>query len=177
MATHTYDVNLKRKIKSISEMAERGTPNEKRIAAQKLKELLKKHNLTLDDFAEEKTNVYFFPCQTIYERKLLFQIAYKVTNEAKTSFYKKSSGKQIGLELRKAEKIEIDRLFTAYKKQLEKEFSQMFSAFVQKHQLFGEPPEDGSKCELTLDEIAKLVQMMKGMDDLKVYKELPLFNP
>lgn len=47
-------------------MAERGTPNEKRIAAQKLKELLKKHNLTLDDFAEEKQTVYYFSCQTIY---------------------------------------------------------------------------------------------------------------
>lgn len=70
-------------LQKVKELANRGIGGEREAAEAKLKALLKRHGLTLDDLNEEKTGLYSFSVANKTERGLLGHVAMGVLGTRK----------------------------------------------------------------------------------------------
>ena len=130
-------------LKKLKALVDRGIDGEKVNAEKKLKELMRKYDISENELIEDKITTVAFKYHGKEQRRLLVQIIYKVTNC--TDFYTyhsinsgRKSKTSLGADVTAAQKIEIEFLFDFYAKQYEKERSNFLEAFIQKHKLFGE---------------------------------------
>jgi len=164
--------------KKLMEMAkhEGGSENEKGNAMNVLQDIMNKYNIKESDLKTAVKSMRQFTCQEKYERSLLKQIAYKVTNEMKDFYHNKSKQKCFAdkhfIELTDAEYIEVEFLFDFYKRIWESEKKAFFNAFVQKHNLFGELKEGEKGAEISLEELEKMHSLMRGLDNVTPTRQL-----
>ena len=162
--------NLLRKLRAILEMSRRGTKNEKVIAAKKLHLFLVKHNLDISDIDPANRDEYWFSYRTQFERKLLFQIEYMLTNNVEGFYYKLPGKRKIGFLLTKAEHIEMDRLYKFWRNELANEFERCFNAFVQANKIFGDSAEN--VMDIDDDELRNIIEMARTIDPKRPYHQL-----
>lgn len=160
-------VELLQKLKALAIRG--GTPAEGEAAAAKLAELMEKYNITDAELDDSVTEIYEFKCLTERDQKLLRQIVYKVLpdwNRCIYAIYRKNRRVRniVGVECTLAQKTEIELLLDFYTDLYRREEEAFFSAFIQKHRLFGDYIERDQP-PLSLEELAKLEAMMNSMDD------------
>lgn len=156
------DQSLKRKLKALLEMSRRGTEHEAEIAKKKLKDLLEKHNLELNDFDTEEAEITWFSFKTKYEKQLLFQTIFRVTNQPVSTYYSEKGKRQVGYKLTKIDAIEVGRLYSHWKSELKKEFQRTYEAFIRLNNIYG----DSTSCdtsEMTKQELRELAEVMRRM--------------
>lgn len=166
---------LLQKLKALSD---RGIGGEKINAEKMLNRLMSKYGISEAALSEDKTTETEFTYHGAEQRKLLLQIIYKVTNEKSNihTYCYTRSGRScrtiIGADVTAAQKIEIEFLFDFYVQQYEKERDAFLSAFIQKHNLFGElkPGEDVKT--LTFEEMLKMNSLMNGMESVSPVRRL-----
>jgi len=158
------DERIERRIKALLAMSRRGTENEREIASRKLRELLDRHDLILDDFDDDATQTYWFSYSTKYERKLLFQVLFLVLGEPRMEYYQRPSSRKIGFDLKKIDFVEVDRLYSHWKRELKVEIKRTFEAFIQVNEIFGK--FSGSREELTEEEKAEMRDVVQRMSVL-----------
>ena len=144
------------KIRRVQALAERGVAGEQESAAATLDRLMKQYGITEAELEEERREMEWFRYKTPIERKLLLQVIYSVTGRAAYGCVGKYTGrkrKKVGIECTAAERLEIDRFY---------------SAFLIKNGIF--PPEGKERDELpppreiSREEALKLEALMMGMD-------------
>lgn len=79
----------------------------------------------------------------------------------------------VDIEMTKIEEIEIRRLWEIYKRQYRKELKLFLDAFIAKHNIFSDDATNGEEGgKLTQEEINKIIDMMRSMDEVPIYKAL-----
>ncbi|MNM61333.1 hypothetical protein D3C81_726330 [compost metagenome] len=141
--TQAIDQKVQDKLRKLQALAERGEGGEKANAARMLGKLLARHGLTVNDLADERREVRWFPASTTFEKRLACQILAKVCNTNDPPAYSsKSRRRQIGVEVTPSEAIEFELHYDTLRKAMEEHFKDAFSAFVQANRLFSSLPSD-----------------------------------
>lgn len=157
-------------LKKLHELALRGVGGEKETAEVMLQKLMEKYGVEETDLDESIRKVVVFKFHGKTERRLLKQIAYKITNEWNFSSYcYTASGRpcrtDLGVECTEAERVQISFLFDFYTELYKKEVEFFLSAFIQKHRLFGTLKEGESCSKMSREELFKMTALMEGMED------------
>lgn len=150
---------------------------ERESALEHLHRLMEKHGITEQDLNDDVVTTHEFKFRNARERILLLQVLYKVfDNTSWTSYSYSKNGRKVsntvGVDCTKAQKLEVDFLYDFYKRLYRKEEDLFFTAFVNKHNLFGSKPTGGKSKELSREEARRLAQMMNGMDDATPHKQI-----
>lgn len=160
---------IKDKLAKIKTMAERGTPGERQAARRLLSELLKKHNLTIDDLTTDETSLVWLRYKYPYERRLITQILCRLLNVDEISIYKQKGKKAVGVQLTPRIHAEFKEFWATYRKPLTDEvqayINSVFSAFCQKHALFSNQPSSGER-RMTDAERERLSNIYHGLANI-----------
>lgn len=163
--------DLKSRLHKLLALAERGVGGEATNAKAALESALQKNGLTLQDIMDENRVMHGFCWKGKLERRLLAQIIATVCG-AKTALF--LSRNELLAKMTPGERIEIELLWTAHRRQVKKESELFYSAYLHRHRLF---PEDGEKSDEELtpeqeEELERIATMMMGMKRINVRKEL-----
>lgn len=156
-------------LKKLQTLAERGVGGEKLGAQRKLEELLKKYNIEEKDISDDKQEEFEFKFSTPFEKKLLYQLFYKIVPEYQSKVYKyiygKGSRSICGIKCTKSEGLQIQIEYDFYRELWKEEEDFFFKCFIQKHGIFGKSSTEENKTKLTKEEIMRMQSMMQGMTD------------
>lgn len=141
--TEQLSEKIQAKLRKLQALAERGVGGEKETAQRMLEKLIARHGLSLDDLADERREIRWFPAPTKFDVRLANQIMAKVCNTDDPKVYgSKSRQKQVGVEVTPSEAIEFELHYDTLRKALAEHFKDAFSAFVQANRLFSDLPGD-----------------------------------
>lgn len=171
---------LLEKLAAVKALADRGVGGEKTAAEQRLRYLMQKHGITEADLEDAGVRLYWIRYKTEYERKLLYQLAYKYTGSGHAhgcvGTYTGRSRKKVGINCTPAQYIEIEADFEFYRAALAEEMELFYTAFINKNGLFP-PPELAGEIddsgEIDLVRLEKLQAMMGGIERRSRNKALP----
>ncbi len=172
---------IKRQAVALLEMSRRVNeyPEEAKRAETHLARLQEEHCFTVDDIDPEAVEERPFTYANNEEKEILTNVYSMVANRRMYREYKNK--KKLLFKTTAKQKIEIDRLFRAYKAKFKEERKTLLSAFMQKHQLWSKEDKyvDASdSCDkperepLTSEERRKLFDMMNGLDSVSVRAEI-----
>lgn len=164
---------LKIRLMKLLALAERGVGGEVPNARAALEAALSKNGLALEDLMDESRAMHEICWKSQIEKKLLVQIMATVCGAGVELFKSRSAPKKVLAKLTQREKVEIELLWTAHRRQLKKEMDLFYSAYLHRHELF---PRDAEKRgDLTPEEerrMRRMAMMMMGMADVTVRKQL-----
>lgn len=169
---------LLERLKGVKALADRGVDGERGNAAALLAVLMEKHGLTEADLEGAEISTHWIRYKTIYERKLLFQLAYMHLGSGHAfgciGRYTGRRRKEVGIKCTPAQYIEIEADYQFYRKALEEELSVFYSAFIQKNELFPPPglAERLDSEQVDLDVITKMEAMMEGIEHRTRHKAI-----
>lgn len=167
--------DILKKLKALAE-DERGNENERKIAEERLNELLIKYNINPEDINTDilvRRDFYF---REEWERKLLGQTLYMLFPEK--DFWKNSKKRNwIFCEMTDAEYLEFETHYCAYKASYKHEQDLFFTAFISKNGIFPDDdklPEDrrAPKSEMSRADRMRAAMMMEGIESAKVRRLL-----
>jgi len=178
--TMNKHIELAKKLKAL---AERGVGGEKVNAEKMLNDLLKKHNLTIEDIDGEEISNHFFKIKK-EDVNLLHQIILTVNYELK--LFGEIPAKDVRrfqmdgnwfTKCTASEFVEIKAMFDFFSKAYKKELEIFFTAFIKANQLFPKKTKEENKQEpeWTKDDILKwekVNQMSKGITKSNYIKQL-----
>ena len=169
-------------LKKLKALAERGVNGEKENAAALLKKLMDKYDISSEELNIDVVKEEQFTFHGAEQRRILLQIIYKVAND-KDIFHEykyTASGRScrtvVGADVTKAQKIEIEFLFDFYVKQWEKEKERFLSAYIQKHELYGELKPGERATEQSLEELGKSSVLQQAMDNVSPIRRIEAKN-
>ncbi len=154
--------------KKLKALAERGMPGEKDKAEKMLNDLLKKHNLTIEEIEDEKVEMHFFdiPDGSVGVQ-LLNQVIGLVNPTLKMygKFPKEvmdelNLGGNHSIECTMLEYVEIEGMFSFYLQHYTNEVELFFYAFCKKNNLLIQPGKDESSVLYTDEEYRKYLKAL-----------------
>ena len=166
------------KLKKIKELADRGYRGEAIAAKRMLEQLLKKHNLTIDDIEDSRRIHCKFKYNGRLSKKLLIQIIASVCERDVDIFRHKSVRNALFVELSQIEKLDAEERLEFHKslfnRELKKSESAFFRAYIHKHSLFSACPSDGSDSgeKLSKEELEAILGAMSNLEDVSFHKSL-----
>lgn len=161
--------------KKLNELANRGVDGEKINAANKLKQIMAKYNISLEDINEQQVRkdfVRYFKSQ--YEKTILIQIAASVIDDVQLAKFKKKTKKiHVIVKATPSELLLIESMFAHYAKAFEKEIEATLDAFIQVNRLFPKKPTANSdKPKMSPKEMDELVTRMAVIKKSNYTKQL-----
>lgn len=172
--------NIRNKLYKLKNLAKNGYYGEAKNAEKMFNALCRKYHIndiTLNDEEYSEVKTYGFTFTTKQHRKLLLQIIFMVTNN--TDIYVrryKSKGakpKILYTKCTEAQYIEIEFLTDFYKRVYEQELELFTSAFIQKHNLYGEDKNNELTPEKhTMQEYLRMAMYESGMKDATPNKQI-----
>lgn len=149
------------KILRIYRLARHGVGGEKVNAEKILQRMLKQAGLTLEDLESKEIGLkqYKFTCRTKLEARLVSQIGFMITGVMSREREAYHHRGKFYIDLTPAEYAEISVIYGILRKQLQKELKSFYSAFLHAHDIF--PPSTGVKKNLTPEELAEAMRMLK----------------
>jgi len=163
-------IELAKKLKAL---AEKGVGGEKINAEKMLNDLLKKHNISIEEINGEKLEDYYFKIIDKYSWTLLYQIVKKVNlsircfgeiPKNKIREYKLKGNYLI--ECTASEYIEIEAKYDFYLKLYKSELNTFLSAFIEANDLGVDDPNREAK-ELTGEQIKELYRIQEIASKIK----------
>lgn len=162
-------MNKRELFKKLKALAEQGVGGEKENAQQLLKKFMRKYNVSEDEIDDDVLIEYEKKVKNEYEIKLFAQVFYKVVDGSIYTFKSVRSGRRfknlLGYRCTAAQNIELEFLFDFYKRLFYKELDLLFTAFIQKHKLFGDSPKDKPDDKIDYDELLRIIEMMNALSD------------
>lgn len=165
-------------LQKLKALADQGVGGEKINAQRKLAALMRKYNISDEDISDELTQPCEFKYKGARERALLRQVIYKVTNQRNAIYgfrYTRTGrpvNNMLGCDATKAQKLEIDFLFDFYKLLYKKEEETFYSAFIQKHAIFGQLKDGEHPAAIDEEELLKMRLMQQAMSDERPLKQI-----
>jgi len=164
------DAALRSKLAKLLALARQGIDGERVNAQEVLDRLLTEHGLRVSDIEGDEEREFSFRYTDKWDRKLAIQTVCRVL-QRRTGLYSYGRSKAFYATMTVAQSLEVDLTLNVYRKAFEKERERLWLAFIQKHRLFPPSPgedEDPNEPELTREEAAALVSMMRVMSDVTV---------
>lgn len=151
-------------------MIERGSPNESKVATEKLNKLLEKHGLTLESLNQkEEKKIRWFSYRNTYEQMLIDQIAYAFFCATKC-YSSKLERRKRGFDLTEKEFVDFQVYLDAYKKGMKKTLEMAYTAFLHANKIF--PPNSGNeKYELT-EQDKQMLGMSEHIEAQQIFKQI-----
>lgn len=154
-------MDIKERLRNLAKLANSGCYGEAEAAQNILAKLSKKYNLINSDLLDdEEIQEHGFAFKNIRDRTLLVQIIFKVMNKTDCYSYRNRKSK-LYTNCTDIQAHEIKFLHEFYRQLYKKEEELFFSAFIQKHALFG----DGIAEELPDEE--ELFRMTAFMNNMR----------
>lgn len=165
---------IRSRMQKLLALARRGEGGEKENAQRFLDKMLAQHGMTLADLDDEGEQKQFvdFKYSGELERRLLVQIVCTVLNTSKVNVaYARS---KMGLDVTRAQRLEIDLFFASLRKELAKNVDRMFLAFIVKNGITGpsESSDDDEPSKLTREDIEAIRNMMEGINKTDVRRAI-----
>jgi len=155
--------SIKATLRKIKALADQGEGGEKTAAQAKLNELMDKYGITMEELIVEDTDWHSFVCETKTEQELLVQIICEVRQVNSVAWRgRKRNNKRYDSMMTAAEAKEIGWMYKHYRKELRLEQKRLFSAFVQRHSLFGPSTDDAP--QMDPDEAMAIMKMARGLN-------------
>jgi len=163
-------IELAKKIKAL---ADRGVDGEKDNAEKLLKEIMQKHNISIEDLEDEKIESFYFNIPT-YSHDLEFKIFHQLTGIFGLKTYGKflpKTIKEYGLkgnymiECSKIVYIEIKAKYEFYCQQFKTRLDEFFYAFCMKNNLL--VPSKKTTDDINPEERKKMINAMKLSRELE----------
>lgn len=129
----------------LKEMADRGTENEKTVAAKKLNTLLQKYKLTIKDIRENKLKERTFPFKHEDERMIVAHVIWSVSPES--DIYRKGKVKKAYCKLLPEKYIEIKEKLKFYLSDYVEQKSTFTIAYILRNNLEVKTPDKSSDSE------------------------------
>jgi hypothetical protein len=131
---------LQDKLQKLLALAKRGVGGEKVNAEKFLDQLLKKHNLTIDDIDQDNFKKRYFKYTNKENKTILNHVINKVLELREYDLYTIKGFREFMVKITDYENIQIIELYDFHSTQLAKEKKQILNdlcnAYIQKHQLF-----------------------------------------
>ena len=148
--------NIKQKLRKIMELANRGVDGERSTARTMLERLLKEYELTVEDLTTDEIRKYKISYYAAYEKKLLFQILFHVTQRKTLEYWTAGKGNTwITVELTPIQYHTVMDYWKTYRKPLRDQINtyieNLFQAYIEKHNLFGPGADEPGKPNEKLD--------------------------
>jgi hypothetical protein len=155
-------------------LADRGIGGEATNARRILESALGRHGLTIDDLGRAERSDCSWGYKGAHEKKLLGQIIATVMGSDVT-IHKYIRGSRLGACCTAEERVRIEILWTAHRRQLRKEMELMLVAYIHAQGLF--PKDASTRCDDDLTEeearrLERMVKMMKGIERVHVHMQL-----
>ena len=161
-------INLAKKLKAL---ADRGIGGEKENAKAMLDNLLRKHDILLEEIEEPDRKNRFFPFKTIQRQMMTQVIVHIMGKQCKIMMEKGSNPKnKFMVSCSETEFIEIESIFDFYWRAYEEEMDVFRNAFVQKNGLL--PFDAETSDDIDPEKFRKLLSMMDGIDKRTMRKQI-----
>ena len=157
----------------IKALAERGIGGEKLTAQAQLVKLMKKYKITAEELDIKTVEDYYFYFDNKFMRKLLHQIIYLVVGKDIRSiriiYFRKI--KKVKAELTKLQFIEIDALYSHYRKAFRAQQELFILAFIQANNIYPAGIYADAKDGLTAADI-QTAAIAAGLDKTPFIKQI-----
>lgn len=168
------------KLKKLLALAERGEAGEAHNARRILENELRKHNLTIEDISSDRRKTYVFPYKDTDERRLFIQILANVCGTKSEAFKEacmNTKKKRLYADLTDLEYIDVSNMYDFHRSHLRKEknrlLKELFSAYVNKHDIFDKDPGEASTDkEIDWDELRRVMALIDTMEDVSYRKAI-----
>lgn len=128
---------LKRRLKKLLALAERGVDGEKETAQRMLDKTLEKHGLTLDDLEGEEMSTVWFRYQVGPHRKeLLIQLLAKIIGKDVYLLRSSSKQRQVGVICTEYQRVQIELSHKIYERAFAREVQLAYTAFISCNELY-----------------------------------------
>lgn len=155
--------DIHEKLRKLLSLAHQGVGGEKENARTKLEAMMKKHGISLDEIDGDTREMRWFKhVNGEFERRLMLQVISSVCGD-RAAWRSRSKRLKIGVEVTKAEQLEINLRYDAYVVALKKELRLCYRAFVQTNEIFHESAEKVEKSNLDPAEVRRMALAMLGM--------------
>ena len=165
-------------LKKIAALAKQGTGGEKTNAQKKLKELMQKLNISLEDLEETTLKKYAFKYKrgNEYYKKLFVQILSNYLNidNLRYLYYSGRNEITVGL-ITAADAVEIKARYDFYIDALKKDFKLFYRAFIDTNKLYDARPLGTDESIITEEELEfymKAALISNGLDQHQYLKQL-----
>lgn len=158
-------------IKKLQALAEQGVGGERETARKKMAALMAKYGVTEADLTDEKISDHEITYSGKHEKRLLYQIFYRINHERSVYRYSHGHGRNTILIFRatEAEAVQARVEFEFYKSLWAEEVDFLFQCFVQKHRIFRTDP-DAPVGYANEEESTRMLHMMLGMRNKTMQK-------
>lgn len=166
--------NILELAKKLKALADRGIGGEKLNAERMLTELLKKHNISLEEIEEPDRRDREFDCQKKQE-DVMKGCIYSVMGKDVDIYRYRSKKTGYIVSCTNAEYLEIDASFAFFWRHYTEELKIFLRAFIQKNKLIPFDADSYDRAELTPEEereLNKTLAMMEMMDRKSLRKAL-----
>ena len=167
---HADKQKLLKKLKKILALAKFGVGGEKTNAQRLLKKLSDQHKITINELEKQTEIQKPYKYLRKYEKEILFQIVFKITKSKDLSYRQVHPTKVSFLMSQEKHEI-VEKLYSKHKKLFKKEMKRLVAAFIQKHDLFSGCGSNTSTEDVDWDEIRKILQMSRGLEDAPIDKD------
>ena len=173
---------LLEKLMKVKALADRGEGGERENAERTLAAMMDRYGISNADLEGNQVSTHWIRYKTIWEKKLLHQLAYMYLGEGNSfgcvGTYTGRSRKKVGIKCTPAQYIEIEADFAFYSAAMEEEMGIFYSSFLQKNNQFP-PPElarENTEEEIAeamdLERLAKISAMMDGIEQHTRHKAI-----
>jgi len=159
-------IELAKKIKAL---ADKGIDGEKENAEKLLKDIMRKHNISIKDLEDDKKEMFYFKIES-YKHDLEFKILNQLTGIFELRLYGKFPQKLMreyhlpgnyGIECSKFVYLEIKAKYDFYCKRLEKRLDEFFYAFCIKNNILVPDRSESEDKNITNEEMQLMINAMK----------------
>ena len=162
---------IKRRLAKVLALSQQGVGGEKTNAEAILEAGLAKHGLTIDDIGHDSNPlmhevVRWYTYRTAHDKTILTQCMFKLRNVSGELEYRAMKGKKtVGYSATVLDHLEIDAMYSYYRRLYAEELELMLTAFISKHNLYCS--ESSTSDKVDLDKQMRILEMMKGLSGSK----------
>jgi hypothetical protein len=135
---------------------------------------MRKHGVAISDLTDSEPEMRAFKYRGSVERRLLVQIITTVCGAKILIYHSRRQRATLLAEMTQEQRIEIELLWTAHRRQFRTETDLLFSAYLHRHRLFPRDGEsiDDEPTQEQRDRLRRMMLMMAGMEPVEVRNQL-----
>jgi hypothetical protein len=161
------------KLTKLLALARAGEGGERENAKTLLGRLMHKYDFSLADLERGPSRVpRLFEFENDWEKRLLGQLLYRVMGDDRKAYFTHRAGERtpyLCADLDPSEHAEVELMYGIYRRQLEREFERLFTAYLGKHDLFVVSPHGvAHEMLLSQDDRAAIQAMTNALDAISI---------
>ncbi len=160
---------LRARLEKIARLAESGVDGERDEARRLLERLCAKYGVEPETLFSQEKKWFRFAISSNRNKELFTQCACLVLHATEIRW--RRSFKAVQVQMTEAEAIDVRACFRHYLDVYAEEEKTLFSAFIQKHGIFGPSSDDAPDEPMDAERLQRLLAMMRGMSSKNSWKK------